>query len=252
LSSIRYNYQHALIDRFTQSNSKIKQSTYDEELQINGSGVNASLGVILKPTSEFQLGVSVTTPTFTWMKESYNQLLNADSDYIEMAPNDFDYRLTSPLRASLGGTFFAGTSGFVTGTLEFVGYQGMGVSSTNMSASQNAEFKQSNKVGIKNTYKNVVNARLGGEYRAGVLNLRAGLAYIMDPYQEKLDGIKRDKVIPSLGAGYRSDRFYVDLTGSYMNYKTAYTPYALDHYQYYDAISTNKRVNVVLSIGSYF
>lgn len=253
LTSIRYNYQHVLGDNFIgDDGSSIVKSLYDEELQVNGSGVNASLGVIYKPTPVFQVGVNVTTPTFSWMKETYSQLINADNNYIEMAPNDFDYRLTSPLRASLGGTFFAGTNGFVTGTLEFVGYQGMGVSSTNMSASQNAEFKQSNKSGIKSTYKNVVNLRLGGEYRMGVMNVRGGLAYLMDPYQEQLDGLKRDKLIPSLGVGYRSNSFYLDLTGSYLNYKSAYTPYALDRYKYYDAITTNKRVNVVLSIGTYF
>lgn len=252
LSKIRYEYAHVLRDDFTGAASAIRSSVYDEQLRVNGSGVNASLGMIYKPNREFQVGVNLTTPTYTWLSETFSELINADNDYIELAPNDFDYRLTSPFRGSIGGTFFAGTSGFITGTLEFVGYQGMGLSTTQLSTDQNADFKRSNKTEISNTYKNTVNAKIGGEYRLGTASLRAGLAYFSDPYQPQPDGIKRDRIIPSLGAGFRTERFYMDISGSYMGYKSTFTPYVLDQYAFYDANINNKRLNVVLSIGTYF
>ncbi len=252
LTRIKYNYVHTFRDDFTLSGSPIRSSVYDEELKVNGSGVNASLGVIYKPNRTFQVGVNLTTPTYTWISETFSELISADNDFIELAPNDFDYRLTSPFRGSLGGTFFAGTNGFITGTLEFVGYQGMGLNTTMLSSSQNAEFKKNNRSEITNTYRNVVNARVGGEYRMGNANLRAGLAYLMDPYKEQLDGISRDRIIPSLGAGFRTERFYMDLSGSYVGYKSIYTPYVLDQYAFYDATIKNNRVNVVLSVGTYF
>jgi hypothetical protein len=252
LSKIRYDYTHTLRDDFTSNNSAIRTSVYDEQLRVNGSGVNASLGMIYKPNRIFQVGVNLTTPTYTWISETFSELISADNDFIEMAPNDFDYRLTSPFRGSVGGTYFAGANGFITGTLEFVGYQGMGLSTTQLSSDQNADFKRNNRTEISNTFKNAVNARIGGEYRLGVTSLRAGLAYMSDPYKSQPDNIRRQRIIPSLGAGFRTERFYMDISGSYTGYKSTFTPYMLDQYAFYDANIQNKRVNVVLSLGTYF
>ena len=98
-----------------------------------------------------------------------------------------------------------------------------------------------------------MNARLGGEYRAGIWRGRLGLAYLSDPYKFDSDDIKRDKLLFSIGAGVRNSRFFADVSGTYNAFKSVYTPYVLNNAaDYASAKINNHTVNVVLSIGTFF
>ncbi|MCF2444194.1 hypothetical protein L0657_09515 [Dyadobacter sp. CY345] len=267
---IKYDYSHSFTDSFVNP-TVFNSASQNEELSASGNGINATFGLIYKVSPTLQFGGALTSPTFMAIKETFTQSLRADyirgsilddngndvgpvENYIPVAPNDFEYSITSPLRGSVGATVFLSNKGFLTGSLEYVGYGAMRVRTNFYSASaDNNAFRDDYKAEIKDTYKGAVNARLGGEYRAGIWRGRLGLAYLSDPYRFASDDINRDKLLFSLGAGVRNSRFFADISGTYNTFKSVYTPYVLNNSEdYASARITNNTVNVVLSIGTFF
>jgi hypothetical protein len=268
---IRYTYTNTLTDQYVNS-TIFRSSTHSEDLNVTGSGLNATFGVIFKATPELQIGASITSPTFMSIRESFNEEVSADIigipqqgpngqtiffvpdlKQIGVQPNDFEYTITSPLRATGGLTYFFGQKGFLTGTIEYVGYGGMRVSTNTLNANDNSAFRNDNRREIQDTYTSGVNVRLGGEVRAGVFRARAGVAYIGDPYRIRLDDIDRTKLLFSGGIGYRSDRFFVDATAVYNSYKSAFTPYVLNNRNDYASVDIkNRSVNILFTLGTFF
>lgn len=268
---IKYSYTNALDDQYV-GGKVLRGSRHSEDLNVTGSGINVTVGAIYKALPELQFGVSITSPTFMAIKETFNELVRADiigipqtdangkpvffvPDVTEIGlqPNDFEYTIQSPLRASAGATYFFAKNGFITGTAEYVGYRGMRVSTSTLNATDNSDFRNNNRREIEDTYTSAVNARLGGEYRVGVFRARAGFAYLIDPYRVKLDNIDRSKMLFSGGVGFRNDRFFADITGVYNAYKSAFTPYVLNNSRDYDSVSIqNRSVNVLLTLGTFF
>lgn len=239
---------------------------------VKGNGVNLLVGAIYKPDPNVQIGVTITTPTFTSLKETFNQSLSTDvigiprpdgsfliptDRRVNVDPNDFDFRITTPLRASGGLTYLFGKSGFLTGTVEYVGYSGMRVNTSyNQDAAVNQSFREGYKNEIQQTYKNVINVRVGGEFRAGVFRARAGVAYLPSAYKENLDGLTsadRQRLLYTGGIGIRNQRFFADVAGVVTSFKLAYTPYTLnDPRDYGSGLLTNRNTNLTLSVGVFF
>ncbi|MCE6987687.1 OmpP1/FadL family transporter [Dyadobacter sp. CY323] len=265
---LRYKYTRYLTDNYIDS-PEIIYTEQSEDLTVTGTGINVSLGVIYKVNPTFQLGGVIMSPTFTSIKETFSQYTNAgfvdgkvtgpdgtlitpDYTALAIAPNDFEYSLTGPMRGNIGATVFLQDKGFITGSIEYAGYSGMRVRTKYLNSTDNNDFKANTRSEITDTFRNTVNFRLGGEFRANMLRFRVGGAYIGDPYLNN-DGIKRDKLILSAGLGYRGSRFFADLTGSYSSYKTAYTPYVLDNAADYSSVEiTHKPINVMVTIGTFF
>jgi hypothetical protein len=268
-SRLRYKYSRTFRDDYATSPELISIQQ-DEDFTVTGSGVNLSVGVIYKINPVFQLGGVLISPTFTSVKETFSQFVNAQYvdgqvtgpdgtlitppyTSIPIAPNDFEYSLTSPFRGNLGGTFFIQDKGFITGTIEYVGYSGMRARTSYLSSGDNTNFKNDTKSEIVDTYRNTVNFRLGGEFRAKTFRGRLGAAYISDPYVNRNDGISRDKLLFSAGVGVRTSRFFADLTGTYSTYKSAFTPYVVNNVQDYSSVSIKSNpVNVVVTLGTFF
>ncbi|MFD1139991.1 hypothetical protein ACFQ4C_02690 [Larkinella insperata] len=241
-----------------------------DNFSATGNGINLSLGLIYKLDPSFQIGVSATTPTFYSVKETFNSSVftdavniprvdengqtvyfTPDNQRIDVVPNNFEYSITSPFRASAGATYFLGASkiGFITASVDYVGYQGMRAS-TDMynNVQDNNEFKSDVKQSVQSTYNNAVNFRVGAEVRAGFLRFRGGVAYLPDPYKQAYRDIDRDKLLVSAGVGVRNDRFFTDLSGTYNTFKTVYSPYS----QSPSAQINNQVTNVTLSAGVFF
>ncbi|WP_225865892.1 OmpP1/FadL family transporter [Dyadobacter aurulentus] len=269
-SRIRYNYTHMLHDSIINA-SYFHSTTNFQDFSSSGTGINATFGLIYKLNPFVQLGASLTSPTFTAIRETFNQSVAANyirgsitndqgvdigprESRISIVPNDFEYSILSPFKGSAGATYFINNKGFISGTVEFVGYSGMRLRTNFLTDQENEDFRTNNNSEVKDVYRNVVNARLGGEYRFGLLRGRLGIAYCADPYYERLDGIKRDRLLYSAGVGARFSRLFADLAGTYSVYKSTYTPYTLENpdKQYFTANISNKALNVVLTVGYNF
>lgn len=273
LTHLRYRYDYTL------SEAPIGGIDFDNygqvnHLDVNGNGINASLGVIYKIVPSFQVGLTLTTPTFSAVHETFTQSLYAypKSQFLlnqyqllgiqntaSVAPNDFDYRLTTPFRSSLGATYFIndGKVGFLTGTIEYVSYAGMRVGTSALGSSQtNSDFHDDVKSNVQETYKSVLNVRGGAEFRFGLLRVRGGVAYMPSAYKIDLDRVAasdRSTFLVSGGLGIRNDRFFLDGSVTYNTTKLGFSPYYLPNASDSPTVATtSNRTNLMVSIGTFF
>lgn len=268
-SRIRYQYSSRFSDDYINSPALTYIDQF-EDFTVRGTGFNASLGAIYKFSPMLQIGGTLISPTISAIKETYSQsvaagfvggkvkdadgnLITAPYTSLPISPNDFEYTLIGPMRGNVGATVFIQNKGFVTATMEYVGYSGMRATTSFLDDTGNKNFKNDTKAEIKDTFRNTVNFRLGGEIRANIFRARIGGAYISDPYLTRDDGIDRSKLLLSAGVGVRNDRFFVDLTGTFTTYKSAYTPYYLNNPNNYASVEiNNKPINVMLTGGVFF
>ncbi|MCF0068980.1 hypothetical protein LZD49_00765 [Dyadobacter sp. CY261] len=268
-SRIRYDYSSTFSDDYIDS-PELTYIDQFEDFTVRGTGFNFSLGAIYKLNQMFQIGGTVISPTFSAIKETFSQsvaagyvdgkvtgpdgnLVTPPYTSLRIAPNDFEYSLIGPLRGNLGATVLFQNRGFVTATVEYVGYSGMRARTSYLTSADNQAFKDDTKAEVTDTFRNTVNFRLGGEIRANIFRARVGGAYISDPYLNRTDGVDRSKLSLSAGAGVRTSRFFLDLTGTFTSYKSAYTPYYLNNpANYASAEITNKPINVMATAGVFF
>ncbi|GAB2539725.1 OmpP1/FadL family transporter [Spirosoma aerophilum] len=272
LTRLKYSSEYVFLER------PVGGVVFDNYGQTNnfsvtGNGINATLGLIYKLSPQLQIGATVVTPTFSSANEVFAQTLTAvvkspnpegislktNSVDVVDPSNEFRYSLQTPLRASGGATYFLGKGkiGFITATAEYVGYEGMRVRTSAFSNQQdNTDFRNDVKGFVQETYQSVVNVRAGAEIRAGLLRLRAGVGYLPSAYKLDLDRVAktdRDKLLFSAGLGVRNDRYFADLSGTYLTYKSGFTPFELPNAVDTPSLaSTNKNTSVMLSVGVFF
>ena len=272
LSSVKFGYQHTLREQFVGA-KQTRGVVYNENLRVSGGGINVSIGAIYKVTDNIQIGATLLSPSFTSIKETFDEAIEADFigvpildnqgrpttfvpslKRVEVQAADFEYNLRTPLVASGGLTYFFGKKGFLTGSAEYVNYSGMRVSTSFYNnSSENTAFRNDYRTQISNTFQNVLNVRVGAEARLGSFRVRAGGAVLGNPYQTRNSNPDRGQVIYSAGGGYRNDRFFVDISGSYTTYQTPFTPYRLNDTARFSAVTTTNNItNVVLSVGTFF
>lgn len=256
-----YNYNEVL-----NGGQFINSLNVDQFLSVTGRGINVSTGVIYRPNNLIRLGATINTPTWYTISESFDQTgtvnvnPNNQNDIptnlrpVSVATNDFDYELRTPWRASGGAAVFIGKKGFITADAEYVGYTGMRLTANTLSAADNNDFTNINKANINSDFKNVVNLRLGAEGRiTNNISLRGGVALLADPYKIKYDNIDRNRTIVSAGAGYRNKKMFLDITGAYQPFTTAFTPYTLSNENDFGSAKIeNKLSSVNVSFGVFF
>jgi hypothetical protein len=208
-----------------------------EELNINGTGVNGTFGVIARPVDGLQVGLSYATPTVYWFTDTYRAKMNTswnNFDYfndgkplneVSEYTDDIvtEYTLKTPGRLSVGATYFIQKYGFVSADIEMVNYAGAKYS-TSMSG---ISFSSDND-DIKSLYQNTINYRTGGEYRLKNFRFRAGFSYMPDPFKSEQNGTSRKIISYSGGLGYRMEKFYIDFALVNVQSETTYRPYTIN------------------------
>lgn len=192
----------------------------EETLDIEGTGVNLTLGIIFRPIDNLQVGASFVTPTYYQITDTYFAGLSTqwnNYDYLgtgeilsaisheSSSPIVSEYNLTTPLKFSMGIAWFISKYGFITGDVEFINYGKTRYDSDIGSIS----FDPENTV-ISTAFTNAVNFRLGGEVRLENYRLRAGYNVQSNPYNEQFD-ISSGRNTISAGAGIRLKKFFADL-----------------------------------------
>lgn len=266
----RIRYDSEITVRESPINGDFDNYGRTNNLAVTGTGFGVKVGAIYRPVQSFQIGVDAASPTFYSMKETFQQTFFAfgrtpglinnlrGGNTVAVDPNDFDYSMTSPFRASGGFTYFMGGGklGFLTATAEYVNYSGMRTGTDALPTSQdNTDFRNNVKTEVQNTYQNVLNVRAGAEIRASMFRLRAGVAYLPTAYRIDLDRVNRDdrsRVLFSAGVGVRSDRFFADLAGSFYSQKSGLSPYFINDNDTPTVSTTSQRTNAMLSVGFFF
>lgn len=201
--------------------------TLRDEFTTEGSGINLKVGAIFRPNDMVRFGVTFQSPTWYNLLDQYSTSLavnftTAPADGASMNQSavtdlgEYEYNLTTPLRASGGAAFFFGKNGFITADVEYVDY-----SAGKLNADGNAF--QSENLSTKNVYTNAFNFRLGGEARLDVFRLRAGLGQYGDPF--KNSSVDQSKRYYTGGIGLRQANFSVDAALVFSKYNSVYSPY---------------------------
>jgi hypothetical protein len=234
IASLNFKSQKIFTENF--ASDTLQNLNLIENLNIKGSGLNATFGAIARPVDFFQIGVSFTTPTFYNLHENYDAsmttrwnnfdyygdqttILNDNSN--DPAKTDIvtsDYNLTVPLKFSTGIAFIS-KYGFISGDLELTNPAKAKYSSTS------GLSYSSDNASIRSLYTSIVNYRFGAEFRYNIFRARAGYGVQSNAYQTSVPTNNQVSSI-SGGLGVRTKTFYIDfaLIGS-QSKQYKYQPY---------------------------
>jgi len=227
IQSLRYDIEKYYEENYASGNVLMNMSLY-ENISMRGSGVNGTIGFIVRPIKQLTIGASVITPTLITMSEDSRIVM--ESNFDNFAYNNetlnrvsdeqlfqFDYQITTPARFNAGATFFINKYGFLTGDIEYVNY------SNSRLDSQDDPLNDQDRL-IKAEFADVLNYKLGLEGRLGNFRARAGYSLTKSPYRN--DEVEnRDVSKFSFGLGYRNSKMFTDLVASYASGKSNYSPY---------------------------
>jgi hypothetical protein len=235
ISSLRYKSQKILTEYYSYPDTiTVESMQLNENLDIRGTGVNVTLGAMVRPVDFVQIGVSYTTPTFYNLSETYEASMDThwnnydyfgDGDKIlndESASTDIitsDYNLRIPSKFSTGITFLS-KYGFLTGEIELTNPGNAKYSSDTPGISYS-----DNNEDIRAINKSTMNYRMGAEFRYDIYRVRAGFGIQSNSYRKEFDADNQITTI-SGGAGIRLKTFYIDFAlVSNSSGKYYYQPY---------------------------
>jgi hypothetical protein len=262
ITTLRYKSEKLYTEDFD-DDPFLRNLQLQENLDIRGTGINATLGVIVRPVNFLQVGASVTTPTFYQLSETYNADMGTswkNFDYYgdgSVVLNDIsagtdivtsDYTLTTPLKFSTGVAFIT-KRGYIAGDVEFVNPSRTKYGSETSGISYSPENDA-----IRATYKSVTNLRLGGEFRYEIFRVRAGYAIQGNTFSDDIDLDNKINTI-SAGVGVRTSRFFADLAWIQSSSDAIYNPYTFVVYPDFQTPEVdieNKVTHLMLTLGVTF
>ncbi|MCA5005271.1 PorV/PorQ family protein [Sphingobacterium bovistauri] len=235
----------------------------DDYSQTNeGAGVDFKLGMIFKPATDWNIGLTLTTPTWLSISErtdaftdvSFYPDINSTTSFhtyeSDMYSSDQDYSLTTPWKFALGATKFF-NRGLFSAEMEYLTYNTIRYNNPTRLNS----YTEINNI-IKDELKGALNVRLGGEYLLNnMISARAGFNYFGNPYQYADDS----NMSGSAGLGFKlSNSIYMDLAVVHQVNSYSSSPYTLSQFWHdngsYEPVADIKhnRTNAVLTLGAKF
>ncbi|MDH5397774.1 MAG: hypothetical protein OEX02_06495 [Cyclobacteriaceae bacterium] len=235
---------------------EINSIDFNENLNIDGTGINVNLGLLVRPIDIVQFGLSYVSPTFYNINDEYDAFMAANwNDFAHPVSGEIlgeiteeteilisDYSLTAPAKLGIGGTVFFGKMGFLTADIETVNYSRNRLNSRDFSMSDENDF-------ISSSYQKAVNVRVGGELRYKIFRVRAGGAFYGDPYA--IEGFNSNILSTSVGAGIRARDFYTDFAFVNSTTNMEYYPYYIDELSV-PANIRSSRMKGMLTLGFNF
>lgn len=172
-----------------------------------GVGINLKAGFIVIPVTGLRLGASISTPTWLFMKDSWDEGIDARysdgySSNILSPLGEYDYRINSPFRWNLGASYVIGKIGLIS-----VDYEGTDYSTIKMlsDGGDKRVFQDANSE-IARDFRYASVLRAGAEVRpTAKLALRAGYARYDNP--EKNYGYDIDYLSGGIGFSGSSGMF---------------------------------------------
>ena len=240
---------------------------------VNGTGLNFKLGVIVKPINELRVGVAIHTPTYYNLSQSADAGTNFSysSGYDNMQNGSeysyFDWKLRTPWRLMFGVAGVIDARYILSAGYEYAAYDDMKIKSRGSYYDYTPENND-----IKSMYTPQSTIRLGGEVRiTPQFSARVGYVYstsgVKSSAKEALDvvtsglnpaySIDDNTQYITLGLGYRWSNFYID--AAFVNRKNESTWHAFTDYNTSEGIVKAPKFNlskvnnqVVLTLGYRF
>ncbi len=256
-------------DATTNPNNNFDYASITENLTTSGSGLNLKMGIIYKPTESFRLGFAFHTPTYYLLSDSYNASVTTNTENYQgtLTQNSgdltggqdgqFKYRLLTPYRLLVSGSYVVGQSedvtkqkGFITADIEFINYKASSFHTdpNGDNTQSTTDYLKSLNSAIKSAYKGALNFRVGGEMKFTTFMARLGASYYGNPYKN-LNGETGNRFSVSGGIGYRNKGMFFDLAYVYTMGKDVSFPYRLQYSPFPSATIKNTGGNIVLTTG---
>lgn len=277
ITTSNFHSQRTFTESDNSTSTPLNNYSLYDDVRTSGTGFNARMGLIYRAADAVRIGASVQTPTWLYLTDTYSSSVTANFDAVPAMPatpttpatpafpasteqtstgtNQYAYRITTPFRANGGVAVTIGKYGFVTGDIEYVGYQHMRLDSDPGNAlGDNASFATDN-ANISQTYGNAINLRFGGEARLDIFRVRLGFAHYGSPYSSaavKSAYTNLAQNFYTAGLGLRQGNFFLDVAGVYTNYNSYYNPYQLNNYSEPVVQVKNTRFTTTVTAGLTF
>lgn len=214
-----------------------------ENLTTTGWGINLKLGIIVKPTEWLRFGGAFHTPTYYWsMSDSWFTVTTADLEGFDSKKSiigNFDYKLTTPMRAIGSASVIIARNGFVTFDYEYADY-----SKARFSA-RDFGFSEVN-TDIRDSYQQTHNFRGGVEWRYANFSFRGGYALYGSPYANNINDGQRQLITG--GIGYRTSIFSLDFAYVHATKTEDYYLYTTENYTTNPVVNDYKSQSFVVSL----
>ena len=225
---------------------------FNEFLRTDGTGVNARLGVLFRPSPWLRAGFAYHSRMRITLHDLYNTTMNTmvnGTTYDFSSPDLItDYAIRTPSRLMANAAFLLGDFGIISADYEYTNYdrirmRGSSTNSYDYSAENNT---------IRSIYQSTHNVRAGLEVRLNkAVYLRTGATYSQNPVSEEMTGDEAPDIISyNGGIGYRSDYFFADFGFSMSGQKSTYYLYDPKFVEATNISSRNTRG--ILSVGMRF
>jgi hypothetical protein len=204
----------------------LKEFSFWENKNIDGTGVNLKLGAIYRPIDNLRIGLAFHTPTYYEINESYSTTVESEilipgrDKYRSSEANLYGiyyYNFTTPLKllanmAVTMGNMSSKLAGSLSFDYEFTNYRSM-----RFSGGDKQYMKLVNE-DIKNMYRPTHTFRVGGTLNVMKLAFRLGAVYTTDPYKENLER-DAEKMTIACGVGYQTRSYFVDFAYAHTEQK---------------------------------
>lgn len=201
---------------------------FEEILITDGNGFNLKVGAIYRLADFVRVGASIHTPTLYSLSDEWGAFMTTSTNtygevFYESPIGFFEYRLVTPWKISTGATFTFNKAAMLS-----VDYERIDFRSSRFSNRRNSNYDLSFvNSRIANDLMVGNNIKVGGEYRINRFFIRGGYAYLQNPISNNFS-LNLEQRVTSFGIGYRSDRYYFDLTYQGIDWPTEeyylYTP----------------------------
>lgn len=231
-----------------------KDLQYREQLNTSGTGVNAKVGILVKPNQALRLSAALHTPTVLAFNDDYNYRLennyyedrNEQGDFLGkegVREGTFEYTQSTPWRISLGAGLIVGKRGFLSAEVEQVDY-----ARNKFGYDEYPEAEEAINDDIRDQLRAVTNVRIGGELVFDALRFRAGYGILPSVFQ---NDDSRTTVI-SAGMGYRKDDYFLDLAYRRSTITETYYPYITTQAPLQEVENKYTFGNLVFTLGVKF
>jgi long-subunit fatty acid transport protein len=247
-------YQHEEIDD-ANIIYDFKNLTYTDHLEATGTGYSLKLGAIVKPIESLRLSLALHSPVYYRISEYYFDNLTSTFDTFVDGQNKYEasnspmrykYTLTTPFRVITGVAVQIKKLALLSLDYDYVNYSMAQFSK----ASDGYNYSNENQ-SIKDILKSTSNVRLGAEFRISNIYLRGGYSYYGKAFKSTEPNKNLNYQGPSIGFGFRQQRFYFDMAYSRLSGTSKY--YMYDDPGYLDPASiTTSRNTITATLGFKF
>lgn len=238
-------------------------SNFNQEVIMDGAGVNFKLGMIYRPIQNLRIGMAIHTPTYFWVDRSYQGY--ADSQMQMINPNNpdgidvddqnqasawvytpvledldsFNWRFSTPTRLMFGVSYTFGERGLISIDYERDWYNGIRLKD-NPAGISNESYNNT----FRDWYKGANLVRVGAEFKPlPMLALRAGFGYMGSMLRDEKaitsTPMAKQMLYGSAGIGIMfTPGISLDLAYSYST--TDYTEYMLYSFESPEGINASR------------